>query len=454
MHTISELLDGYAQKKFSPVEIISQYLERAKKNSDLNAFITVTEEYALQQARISEQRWQMGEQGVLEGIPISYKDNIFTKGVRTTSGSFIDREFVPTKHAPIVDRLNQVGTVMIGKTNMHEFAFGITNNNPFYGSAKNPWNKAYISGGSSGGSAVSVAADLCVASIGTDTGGSIRIPSSCCGLVGLKPTQNLLDGSGTVPISWSLDHLGPIAKNVSDVMAIMEALTNQRYFDTTKRDLRGIRVGIPRKHFTERIEPEVLRLYEETIAKFEELGAILMEVEVPHIEEGMPLTMTLAIGEAGYVHRERIAAHLDEYGEDVRQVMETSQSITTVSYIEALQRKREVSKACDHLMEQVDVLLTPTLPATAKKIGQEEVTIDGQAEPIFNCYNRYTNYFNVTGHPALSLPAGLTKDKLPVGIQLVTAKRGEKKLLNIAKVFEETYLKEFYKQRTAICAGN
>ncbi|MCM3569936.1 amidase [Neobacillus mesonae] len=451
MFLIKELLEGYAGKKFSPVEITRQYLDRANEYSHLNAFITITEEIALQQAKIAEKRWMLGEAGRLEGIPVSYKDNIHTKGVPTTSGSIIDREFVPNKNAKLVENLNREGAVMIGKANMHEFAFGITNNNPFYGPSRNPWNLELISGGSSGGGAVSVAADLVSASIGTDTGGSVRIPASCCGLFGLKPTHGLLDSNGVTLISWNLDHLGPITRNVSDLAIMVEALTGKNVttnlLNSQITNLRGLKVGVPINYFTDHIEDEVLHLFKRTLQQFEELGAVLIDVEVPYAEEALPLTFTLAAAEAGFVHKERMALHIDRYGQDVRHVLESSSSISAVDYIEALQRKQEITKACDELLEKIDVLITPALPALPKPIGQEEVIINGQSEPIFNCMIRYTSYFNLTGHPALSLPAGLTNSKLPVGVQIVAGKRKEKQLIEAAKVYEEHYLDEFYQQR-------
>src|SRR5690625_3661248 len=210
LYTMQELLDGYRAKTFSPVEIAKTLIEKAKTHHDLNAFITITEEIALKQAEIAEKKWQLGEAGALEGIPISYKDNIHTKGITTTSGSKVDENFIPDNNADVVRALNQAGAVMIGKNNLDEYAFGITNDNPFYGAAKNPWQTDFMSGGSSGGSAVAVAAGLSVAAMGSDTGGSIRIPAASCGLVGLKPTYGLLSGKGITPVAWSLDTPSPI----------------------------------------------------------------------------------------------------------------------------------------------------------------------------------------------------------------------------------------------------
>src|SRR5690625_4426672 len=340
MYTIKQLLDGYEKKEFSPVEITQQYLERAKKHESLNAFVTVTEEIALEQAKIAEQKWQMKENGKLEGIPLSYKDNIYTKNVRTTSASKIDEDFVPKENAVIIDTLNKEGAVMVGKNNMHEFAFGITSNNPFYGPVKNPWNEALISGGSSGGSAVSVATYSSVSSIGTDTGGSIRIPAAMCGLVGFKPTQGLLAKEGFTDISWTLDHSGPITRNLDDLNIMMDALTNGNVAinDAVAEDLRGVKIGVPKSIFNEQIESDVLASYEKTLGQLEELGAHLVEVEVPNAADTISLTFTIAISESGYEHRERKKTALDKYGEDVRQVMLASDDIPALEYIHALKQ--------------------------------------------------------------------------------------------------------------------
>lgn len=448
MYTINQLLEGYEKKEFSPVEITEQYLHRAKKHDHLNAFVTVTEEIAVEQAKIAEQKWHMKENGKLEGIPLSYKDNIYTKNVKTTSASKVDANFVPKKSAVIIDTLSKEGAVMIGKNNMHEFAFGITSNNPFYGAVKNPWDETLIPGGSSGGSAVSVATYTSVGSIGTDTGGSIRIPAAMCGLVGLKPTQGLLAKEGFTNISWTLDHSGPITRNLDDLNIIMDALTNGKVAinDVVAEDLRGVKIGVPKSFFNEQIEEDVLASYEKTLEQLHELGAHLVEVEVPNAEVAIPLIFTIAISEAGYTHRERKKTSLDDYGEDVRQVMLSSDDIPALEYIHALQQQEVITNKVNQLFTEIDFLATPTLPALPKKIGQEEVQFGDVTEPIFDCMNRYTAFFNLTGHPAISLPTDIVKE-LPVGLQLVSAKWTDSTLITIAKTIENTILQDFYKVR-------
>lgn len=412
MYSVTALLEGYRTKQFSPVEIAKGYIEKAKQHSDLNAFISITEDFALQQAKISELKWQLGETGPLEGVPLSYKDNLHTKGVASTSGSKIDQNFVPEKNAGVIEAMHGAGAVMIGKNNMHEFAFGITNNNPFYGPAKNPWNTELTPGGSSGGSAVAVLAGLSAASLGTDTGGSVRIPAASCGLVGLKPTHGLISGQGVTPISWSLDHPGPITKDVSDLIYMMEGLTGDEYsvIDPEAEDLRGVKIGVPVNFFTEKIEDDVLAGYKKALRQLEQLGAHLVDVKVPYADEAMRLTFTLAIAEGGYTHKDRMV-HMEDYGPDVAHVMEASKSILASDYIHALNRKAETQAACDSLLEQVDAIVTPTIPAQPKPIGKEFVSFAGEEEPIFDCMIRYASYFNLTGHPAISLPVGLANGK-------------------------------------------
>lgn len=448
MFTIKELLNGYKKKEFSPVEITKQYVERANKHKDLNAFVTITEDVALEQAKIAEQKWQMNDAGRLEGIPLSYKDNIYTKNVRTTSASKVDENFVPNEHADIIKRLNNDGAVMVGKNNMHEFAFGITSNNPFYGAVKNPWNTELIPGGSSGGSAVSVATYSSVGSIGTDTGGSIRIPAAMCGLVGLKPTQDLLPKKGFTNISWSLDHSGPISRNIDDLSILMNVLTdgNVQLYDNIADDLRGVKIGVPNNFFTEQIEEPLRKSFNETLEQLEKLGAHLIEVEVPNASDAIPLTFTLAISEGGYTHRDRKQTSLDHYGEDVHHVMTSSDGIPALDYIHALQQQIVIGQKVDELFDHIDVLATPTLPALPKPIGQEEVHFGDITEPIFDCMIRYTSFFNLTGHPAISLPTAVVND-LPVGIQLASAKWQDSKLMSISKTIENNLLTDFYKLR-------
>ena len=446
--TIKEIKDGYSRIDFSPVEVTRDYLQRIEDFSELNAFITVTPELALEQASIAEQKYLAGEQtGVLEGIPISYKDNIFTKGIRTTSGSKIEENFIPTIDAGIVTKLHHEGAICLGKVNMHEYAFGITSNNPFYGPVKNPWNTDYTPGGSSGGSAVAVAASLSTASIGTDTAGSIRIPAASTGIVGLKPTHGLIDASNVRNISWSLDHVGPLTKNMSDLALMMDAMTGKNYSDSLTKDIRGLRIGIPKNYFNELIDSNTADLYSTALENLEKLGAILIEVDIPFSPTDLSLSFSIGIAEAGLVHEQSIAERLDSFGADVKASLEFSHSITALDYMKALKRKNQLFAQFENVFKTVDLIATPTMPDTTKKIGEEKFEIDGVMDSTFNSMIRLPAVFNLTGQPALSIPCGLAPNGLPVGLQLAGAAFNEKILLHAGFAYEQAFLSSFYKER-------
>lgn len=449
--TIKEMKDGFSKKEFSPVEVTRDYLQRIEDFSELNAFITVTSEQALKQASIAEQKYLAGEQtGVLEGIPISYKDNIFTNGIRTTSGSKIEENFIPNIDAGIVTKLHHEGAICLGKVNMHEYAFGITSNNPFYGPVKNPWNTDYTPGGSSGGSAVAVAASLSTASIGTDTAGSIRIPAASTGIVGLKPTHGLIDASNVRNISWSLDHVGPLTKNMGDLALMMDAMTGKNYSDSLTKDIRGLRVGVPKNYFNELIESNVADLYSTALDNLEKLGAILIEVDIPFSPVDLALSFSIGIAEAGLVHEQSIAERLDSFGQDVKASLEFSHSITALDYMKALNRKNQLFAQFENVFKTVDLIATPTMPDTTKKIGEEQFEIDGVMDSTFNSMIRLPAVFNLTGQPALSIPCGSAPNGLPVGLQLAGAAFNEKTLLQAGFTYEQAFLSSFYKKRDNI----
>lgn len=445
--TIHSLVEGYKTKQFSPVEVTAYYLDRIEAEKDLNAYITVAAEQSLAQAKLAEQKMMVGVGlGKLEGVPVSYKDNLYTEGVRATSGSSIDQEFIPNRNSGVVKKLERAGAINLGKTNMHEYAFGITSNNPFYGAVKNPWNREFTPGGSSGGSGAAVAADLCAMSIGTDTGGSIRIPAAACGIIGLKATNGHIDGSDISNLSWTLDHVGPLTKNVSDLAITMEALTNESYESALNEDIRGMRIGVPKNYFNERIDGKILDLYDKALKNLEELGAVLLEVDIPFVEEDLSVIYTLATAEAGYIHHDHIQTRLEDFGVDVRQVLASSKSIQAYDYIQALKKAGKVKAQFTQLFSEIDVLATPTMAAMSQHIGVEEVDFGSQKEDIFNAMIRYPSVFNMTGHPALSIPCG-QKGDLPVGLSLVGAHYTEKRLIRVAYAYERNFLSGFYAMR-------
>ncbi|BFH17843.1 amidase [Paenibacillus melissococcoides] len=454
--SIRQLLNGYKYKLFSPVEITRDYL-REIKNCDpvYNAYITVTKERALRKAKRLEKKWNRGKNtGLLFGIPLSYKDNLATKGVRTTNGSEIYRSFVPDRTAAVIRRANKENAIMLGKTNMHEFALGITSNNPHYGPVRNPWNIEYSPGGSSGGSAAAVAANLSVASIGTETGGSVRIPAASCGIAGLKPTYGTVPTSGVDFASWTMDHVGPLAANMEDLAIMMDALTGNDYSRHLIENIRGMRIGVPINFFNEHIEKETQRLYREALAALEELGAVLADVDTSFLYGCQEYGLTIAASEAGYVHRSDIACCLTEMGADVRAILELSLDITSLQYITALHKKEEYTRAFKRIFKQVDVLATPTLPIPPRRIGVESVTFGSYTENIFDAMTRYTEIFNMTGMPALTLPCGITKqEQLPVGLQLIADHRREDRLIRAGYTYEQSELGGYYRKRDQIISG-
>ncbi|MCS7460475.1 amidase [Paenibacillus doosanensis] len=454
--SIQELQDGYSNQQFTPLDITKHYLKRIKKKDPvLNSFITVSKERARKEAKIVEAKEKAGDQtGRLYGIPLSYKDNIDTKGIRTTYGSSIDANNVPERDAAVVHKLLQEDSITLGKNNMHEYALGITSNNPHYGPVHNPWNPEYTPGGSSGGSAAAVAADLTVASIGTDTGGSIRIPAASCGVVGLKPTYNKIPTQGVFYVSWTLDHVGPLTANMTDLAIMMEALTKQKYVPYLQQDIRGLRVGVPTSFFNEHIEAETYQLYVNALQALEQLGAVLIDVDVSFINGYQQQILNIAASEAGYVHRDRMECCLSQYGADARALLESSLTITSRQYIEALKAKESYMKQFGRLFrEQIQVLATPTIPIAARKIGVEEVQFGSYTESLFDAMTRYTEIFNAVEVPALSIPCGITSEGLPVALQLVAAWGREDRLIRAGYAYEQDQLASFYQTRDEICAG-
>jgi aspartyl-tRNA(Asn)/glutamyl-tRNA(Gln) amidotransferase subunit A len=449
--SIREVINGYKAKEFSPVEIFEEYVKRIKThNPNLNAFITINEEKGFQQAVKSENKILAGENiGILEGIPISFKDSIDTKGILTTSGSPIHKNRIPESDADIVKMLYDEGVINIGKNNMYEFGFGITSKNPYFGDITNPWDVSVTAGGSSGGSAVAVAAGLCMGSIGTDTAGSIRVPSSCCGVVGLKPTYDLINTQGIL-LSNSLDHIGPIARNVEDLAIIMEAITKKPLAKKCVRDIRGMRVGVPKQFFNERLDVHVANFYQEAFRKLENLGAILIEIDIPIVKDPQDVAHVIATSEVGYVHRDLIKSSLDQYSEEAKKTFEKSKSISAHAYIEGLKKRIQMNRDITRLFEFVDILVTPTIPTLPTDIELDELILGGEIESVEECLIRFTCLFNITGHPALSIPCGFLNESIPIGLQLIANHYREDLLIKTAYSYEQAFLLEFYNKRVEI----
>jgi aspartyl-tRNA(Asn)/glutamyl-tRNA(Gln) amidotransferase subunit A len=453
--SIPEIARLYRQRKLAPVELTRFLLERIKKlNPHLNAFITVSEELALQQAKRAESELvskraskSRRDRGPLHGIPISLKDNIYTAEVRTTAGSRVLKDFVPLRDAPVVIALKEAGAVLLGKTNMHEFAYGTTSNNRHYGAVRNPWDVSRIAGGSSGGSAAALAAGLCYGSIGTDTGGSIRIPASLCGVVGLKPGLGRVSADDVVALSPTLDFVGPLARNAEDAALLLEVIgvraEGERLLGlgrvASSRAHRP-RLGVPKDFFLEVLSPEVERSFQAALRMLQKHGARLKEVSLPLVRETEDAGNQIAWAEATHYHQQAgwYPAHAEEYDEDVRKRLEMGAKVPAVVYIQALELRQQFIAAFHLLLkeEELDALVVPTTPITATRVGEESVTIHGSNHPTRGLLLRLNRPANLAGVPAISMPCGLTENDLPVGLQFIGAVTKESLLLELARNFE------------------
>ncbi|HLC28271.1 MAG TPA: amidase [Dehalococcoidia bacterium] len=444
------------RRELSPVELTQACLQRIERlDGRINAFITVTGEQAIAAARQVEAEIAGGShRGPLHGIPVGLKDIFGVANVRMTGGSKILAENVATEDSVATARLKAAGAVFLGKLNLHEFAFGATGVNPHYGPARNPWDAERITGGSSSGSGAAVAGGECPAALGTDTGGSIRIPASLCGIVGLKPTYGRVSKRGVLPLSWSLDHVGPMTRTVADAAIVLQAIAGYDEGDGSSVDepvpdynaapnggLRGLRVGVPREFFFENVDPEVEKSVQSAIGVLGELGAIVTEVEVPLIAEIPGALTAMMLPEALAYHQKWMAERPDDYGDDVRYRLELGSGYLAVHYVQA-QRLRGIAVEAwrQDVFSKVDLIATPTTPVTARPISE------GDLQVTFSLI-RFTNLFNFLGLPAISLPCGFSTEGLPIGLQLAGRWWDEGTMLRAAHAYEQAT--EWHKRRPA-----
>lgn len=452
-YSMVELADLIRRKKVSPVEVARAYLDRAQRlDSVLRAYITVTAEDALKEARRAEKALtRRGTLRLLHGLPLALKDLAATKGIRTTCGSKILANWVPDEDATIVVKFREAGAVLLGKLNMHEFAYGPEGFNPHYGMPQNPWDKANprYPGGSSSGSGVAVAAALCAGAIGTDTGGSIRIPASLCGIAGIKPTYGRVSRYGIVPLSWSMDHAGPMTRTVADSALMLQAMAGYdpkdassspipvpNYLGDLEKGVKGLRVGIPKGGFFEALDPEVGEAVHAAIGVLRKLGARVGEVSLPHIHHTPGVSFAIVSTEAVAYHEPYLKTRAHEYGEDVRARLLTGQFVLATQYLKAQRARTLLRQEVETALRKVDVMVLPTTPIPAPKVDLESVTLGGESYDIRSTLTRLTRLANVTGHPALSVPCGFTSERLPIGLQILGRAFDEATVLRVGHAYE------------------
>lgn len=444
--TISELALRFRRGEVSPVEITRGCLERIEKlNPALNAFITVTGESALEEARAAEEAIRRGEwRGPLHGIPIALKDLIDTAGVPTTAASAVHEKRVPTQDAEVVRRLRNVGAVIVGKNNLHEFAYGGSSMISHFGEVHNPWDHGRIAGGSSGGSAAAVVAGMAFAAIGTDTAGSIREPASQCGCVGLKATYGRVSSRGVIPLSFSLDHVGPLAANVADAAIVLQAIAGYDAADVTSADVpvadysfavqegaKGLRVGVPREYFFDDLDAEVSAALEHALSGIKTMVAAVKEVRLE-----VPTDRALQAAESYAYHAESVAKNADLYQPETLRRIRSGEQVSAAEYIRRRQELDRGRREIRRIFADVDVLVTPTTPIAAPSIADLKKNPE-QLRPAELKLLRNTRPFNVCGLPAISLPCGFTQDGLPIGLQIAGPPWREDLILRLAQKYEQ-----------------
>ena len=440
MTDLQTLAAALRARKISVHGLIEESLRHiARLNPQLNAFITVTADAARARARQLDDELARGlDRGPLHGIPIAHKDLARTKGVLTTAGSKILAGYVPKRDAAIAAKLDQAGTVLVGKTGLHELAYGVTSNNPHFGPVHNPWDLERIPGGSSGGSAAAVAAGIVPLATGTDTGGSIRIPASFCGVVGLKPTFGRVSARGVLPLSASMDHVGPITRTVRDTAIAFQAMVADPsgYVPPADAEIRGLRIGLPRNFYFDRIDVEVGLAVRTAVQTAAAIGARIIEIDVPDMEALNAAARTIQLPEASAAWKAYLG-HREDFGADVLALIEQGREVPAIDYIEAQRQRRRIGAEFSRLWGQVDCIFTPTTPMPAPKIGQKEVRVGRAIEEVRIAATRLTRGMNALGLPALSVPCGFTKSGLPVGLQMIAPAGAEDTLLRVAAAMED-----------------
>lgn len=451
--TLSQAARLVRERKLSPVELVEASLARIRAHDGvLKSFITVFEEQAMQVARATEMLSGAGhELGPLHGIPIALKDNVAVRGTRTTAGSKILSDWLPEADATVTTRLRQAGAVFIGKTNMHEFAWGGTSANPHYGAVRNPWDTTRFPAGSSGGSAVAVAGRFCFGAIGTDTGGSIRLPSAINGIVGLRPSYGRVSNHGVVPLAWSMDTVGPMTRTVEDCALMFGAIAGfdakdpgsaQRPVDDYLQDLGGgcksLRIGIVPGYFFEHLQAPVHDAVKAALAVFVDMGAELIDIDIRNIHGNISAQLTIESAEPSTYHQRNLRERPQDYGDDVRTLLEAGEMLLATHYLQAQRYRALLRNEFLEAFRKVDVFICPSLPFVATRVGETRVEIvPGQPEDMLSAIMQFTGVASLTGLPSLNVPCGFDPDGLPIGMQIIGRPFAEASLLRAGHAFQQ-----------------
>ncbi|WP_199183932.1 amidase [Cryobacterium sp. Y57] len=451
---ILEIAKKISSRELSPVEITEAFLDRIERSrTGLSAFISTHPDQALAVATASESMIKAGYTlGPLHGVPIAIKDNISLSGRKTSAGSKILADYIPSEDSTIVSRLKRAGANIIANTNMHEFAWGATSENPHYGKVKNPWDTNRTPFGSSGGSASAVAAGLIPGAFGTDTGGSVRLPSSATGITGIRPTIGRVSNHGIIPLAWSLDTCGPMTHSAEDNALLLQIVAGHDrrdsttatvavpdYLRTLNNGVQGLRIGVVPDYAFTQLQPAVLAATKKALAQLCDLGAIVQEIDIPELEYNISALMTIETAESTAYHQRWLRERPEDYGDDVRFMLEQGELYLASHYIQA-QRYRSLLRDIfiNHFNDSIDVFVFPTTPFTAPMIGTETIELEtGVEQATLQAIMRYTGIASLTGLPALSVPSGFDHNTLPIGMQLIGKPFGEATLFKVAHAFQK-----------------
>lgn len=451
--TIAEISTLIAQRELSPVDLIKSHLERIRElEPELNSFVTILENESLLEAQKAESEIiSEGSRGSLHGIPVGLKDLYYTKGVRTTIGSNIMSDFTPNKDATVTKKLRKAGAIIIGKLQMHEFAWGTTSENPHYGPAHNPWDTKHITGGSSGGSGSAVSSGQCMGALGSDTGGSVRIPSALCGIVGLKPTFGLVSKNGVFPLSWSMDTVGTMTRTVKDAALMLNVIAGfdqadpssvrqktENYCSTLDNEIGGLKIGILKNEMFKRVDSDISSCFSQAVHTLENLGTSIEEISIPIMDHSFSIAQTILGAEAAEIHTENLRENSELIDPEVRAKLQIGALTSATEYIKAQRARRLFNQQTRTAMKALDVLITPTVAIGAPKIGENTINIAGKQESRTELLGRLTRPFNLCGYPSVSIPCGFTTKGMPVGLQIVGKPFQESTVLRTAYAYEQS----------------